>query len=115
MKPVLVYLSGPITPRDGYTVADNVQVAVEFFIECIKHGIPAFAPQLGAQFPQAFEVPYETWMAYDFAIIDRCTHVLMLPRWETSNGAKREKDYAFLKGLPTFYALEDLIAHASRP
>ncbi len=111
MKDCLVYLSGPITATNGYTVTQNVASALVVFLDCIRRGIPAFAPQFTAAFPNAFDVPYETWMAYDFAVIDRCTHMLMLPRWETSAGAKREKDYAFLRGIQTFYQLDELEAY----
>ena len=53
-------------------------------------------------------------MAYDFSVIDRCTHMLLLDRWETSAGAKREKDYAFLRGIQTFYSLDELEAQIGR-
>ena len=109
-KDVFVYLSGPITAKDGFTVADNVESAVRVFLNCTRRGIPSFCPQLGALVPEAFEIDYEQWMAYDFAVIDRCTHVLMLPRWESSSGAVRERDYAQIAGLPVCYTLEELIS-----
>ena len=40
--------------------------------------------------------------------------MLLLPRWETSAGAKREKDYAFLRGMPTYYDIEALVAAIGR-
>jgi len=114
MKPCLVYLSGPIKAAHGYSVDDNVREAGQTFLDLTRRGIPSFCPHLGALVPGAFDVPYETWMAYDFAVLDRCTHVLMLPRWETSAGAKREKDYAFLRGIQTFYSLDELEAYLER-
>jgi hypothetical protein len=50
----------------------------------------------------------ETWLAYDFAIIDRCTHVLMMPRWESSVGAIREQEYAQAIGVPVFFSADEL-------
>lgn len=97
MKDMLVYLSGPITPRDGYTFEDNQKSAGVIFLECIKMGIPAFCPQL---LPQADGIDYETWMEYDLAMLERSTHVLMLPRWESSPGALRERSYAIQMGKP---------------
>ncbi len=111
MKPVLVYLSGPITAAHGYSLERNIADAADVFIACIQAHIPAFCPHLGALLPTAHSaVPYGDWMAYDFAILDRCTHVLMLDRWQTSSGAKREHDYAFMKALPIFYTLDSLVA-----
>lgn len=97
----MVYLSGPITAKEGVSVEENVAAGLRVFLECIRLGIPAFCPQLTGAFPSAHaDVPYDAWMRYDFAIIDRCTHVVMLPRWETSVGAQREMAYALDKGIP---------------
>lgn len=112
MRPnVLVYLSGPITAKDGYSVEQNVASALAVLLDCTRRGVPAIAPQLGAAFPSAFDIDYETWMRYDFAVIDRCTHMLMLPRWETSSGAVREVKYAHKHSLPVHESLDALIAH----
>ena len=102
MKDCLVYLSGPITATPTHTVAQNIASAAAVYFECIRRGLPAFCPHLGAQMPEAFTIGYEQWMAYDFAVLDR---------WETSAGAKREKDYAFLRGIQTFYSLDELEAY----
>jgi len=95
---VFAYLSGPITAKDGYSVEDNVAAALKVYLACVRAGLACFCPHLSGAFPSAFEVPYETWIANDFAIIDRCTHVVLLPRWETSRGAVRERAYALEHG-----------------
>ena len=41
-------------------------------------------------------------------MIDHCTHVLMLPRWETSAGARAERAYARAIGTPVITSLEEL-------
>lgn len=109
-KDVFVYLSGPITAKHGRSVEQNVADAAEFYWKLLRAGIPAFCPHLSGLFPTAFSIDYETWIAYDFAIIDRCTHVLMLPRWETSDGAKRERDYATERGIPVAHTDAELLA-----
>lgn len=109
---VFVYLSGPITARDGYTVEDNVAHALTVYLRCIRAGITCYCPHLGAAFPSAWvDVPYDQWLAYDFAIIDRCTHVLLLPRWETSPGAQQERAYAIAQGK-TIVGMEFVISGA---
>jgi hypothetical protein len=113
-KDIFVYLSGPITAKQDYSVEENVASALRIYLECIRRGIPAFCPQIGGAFPSAWaDVPYETWLAYDFAVIDRCTHLLMLPRWETSAGALREIDHARLRGIPVVLAIDELPLFAS--
>lgn len=106
MKNVLVYLSGPITPRNGYTVEDNRASAEKIFLDLIRMGIPCFCPHFT---PIAEEwVDYETWIQYDFAILTRCTHMLMLPRWENSPGALRERAEAIRLGMQIFDSLEEI-------
>jgi hypothetical protein len=105
----LIYLSGPITAGHGRTVEDNVASALKVYWACLRAGVPAFCPHLSAAFPSAFEIDYLTWIAYDYAIIDKSTHVLMLPNWEQSKGANLEKQYAEHRRLPIAYSLDDLL------
>ena len=106
---LFVYLSGPITARDGVTIEENVAGGLRVFLDCIQRGIPAFCPHLSGAFPSAWAlVAWDRWLAYDLAVIDRCTHVLMLPRWEQSVGARREYDHAVARGTPVIYTLDAL-------
>lgn len=108
MKDTFVYLSGPITAKDGFSVEENVAAALKVYLDCLALGVPAFCPQLAAGFASSFDVAYETWIDYSFAVIDRSTHVLMLPRWETSSGAVREREYAIERGMPVLSSLDEL-------
>lgn len=104
---VFVYLSGPITAKHGRLVEENTAVALRAYWDCLKAGIPAFCPHLSAGFPSAFtEVPYEAWLAYDFAVIDRCTDVVLLPNWQQSEGAIKETEYAKRIGKPIHLSLD---------
>lgn len=107
-RDIFVYLSGPITAKHGYLVEENVAAGLKVFLECIRRGIPAFCPQLTGAFPSAHaDVSYDVWLAYDFAI-DRCSHVCLLPRWKTSAGAVREREYALGQGKPVFDSPETM-------
>lgn len=98
---LFVYLSGPITASDGYSVEDNIASALAVYFGLLKQGIPAFCPHLSAQFPSAWSLlTYEDWIAYDFAVIRRSTHLMRLPRWQTSKGALREIELAERIGVP---------------
>jgi len=98
-RDVFVYLSGPITAVNGWTIERNIRAASMVYYDLLNRGIPAFCPHSSAFDPRAFaDVPYDVWLEYDCAVIDRCTHLLMLPRWEQSQGAMREKAYAEAHG-----------------
>lgn len=111
MRPnTLVYISGAISPKNGKLVEQNVADASYFFLECIKHGIPAYLPHLTALLPSAHsDVSYEKWMDYDLAVINFCTHMVMLPGWAKSKGAVQEETYAASKGIPIFYTFEEML------
>ena len=110
-RDLFVYISGPMTAKHGYSIEENVAAGLKVYLDCLSRGIPAFCPHLGGAFPTAWSaVDWETWLAYDLAVIDRCTHVLMMPRWETSAGAVKEKAYAEQIGRPVIASLDDLVS-----
>jgi hypothetical protein len=110
-RDLFVYISGPMTAKGGYTIEENVAAGVRAYLNCLKRGIPAFCPHLGGAFPSAWaDVSWETWLEYDLAVIDRCTHVLAMPRWKDSAGAVKEVAYAQKHGVPVVFHIEDLPA-----
>lgn len=105
---MVVYLAGPLTAKDGYTVEQNTTVALDIYRQFVCDGITAICPHLSALVPGAFDMPYECWMEHDFNLIDLCSHILMLPRWETSSGACREKNYAERLNKVILYSVEEV-------
>lgn len=49
---------------------------------------------------------YEEWMARDKYLISRCNAVCLLPGWEISEGARREKEHAEKLNKTVFYYLD---------
>jgi hypothetical protein len=105
----MIYLAGPITAKDGFSVEQNVASAAAVYFQLARAGKAAFCPQLGATLQAAFDVSYEMWMTFDFAVIDCCDTVLMLDRWRTSEGACREHEYALLTGKRVVYDVMELL------
>lgn len=107
---VFVYIAGPMTPKDGYIAEENVLEGLRTHIELINLGVPNFCPHLSGGFPSSWTmVSWKKWLEFDIAIIARCTHMLMLPRWESSKGATEEREYALHRGIPVVYSIEELI------
>jgi len=105
---VFVYISGPISPNVKI-VEENVAEAVVTFLELTRLRIASFCPHLTALLPSAHKMDYKLWMEYDIAVIDRCTHMLMLPRWRESKGAVEERIYAAGKGIPVVFSIKELV------
>lgn len=108
-RDVFVYISGPMTSKNGYSIEENIAAGVKVYLECMSLGIPAFCPHLSGAFPSAWgNIPWTEWLEYDFAVIDRCSHVLMMPRWGESKGAVEEHAYAMRNSKPIAYSLDEL-------
>lgn len=108
-RDLFVYISGPMTGKHGYLIEENVAAGLRVFLECMRLGIPAFCPHLSGAFPSAWSaVEWERWLEYDLAVIDRCTHVLMMDRWGLSIGAIKEREYAVSIGKPVIYSLGEI-------
>jgi hypothetical protein len=107
---LLVYIAGPMTAKDGYSIEENVAAGLRVYLELLQAGVPAFCPHLSGAFPSAWSaLDHAQWLAYDKAIIDRCTHMLLLPRWQTSTGAVVEEQYAAQRGLLVVYSVEEVL------
>lgn len=105
---VLVYISGPMTAKEGFSIERNTADGVDVFIALLRLGLPAFCPHLSGAFPTAWSaLSHADWIAYDKAVIDRCTHMLMMPRWKSSTGALLEYEYALGK-IPIYFSVEEL-------
>ena len=82
---------------------------MKVYLDLLARGIPAFCPHLSGAFPTAWSaLDHAKWLAYDYAVIERCTHVLMMPRWELSTGARMELEYAQRIGKPVVYSVDEL-------
>ena len=113
---VLVYLSGPIAPKNGRSTAQHAMAASAAFYELLQAGVPSFLPHVFC-FAVHLDavVDYETWMAYDLAVVGFCTHMLMLPHWEESSGAVREREHALRAGIPVLTSPAELMAALGHP
>ena len=96
----LVYVAGPILGSGN--PFRNVSVAMEAGINIMREGGTPYIPHL--DFTMAVAHPHitrEEYLAWDFAIIERCDALLRLPG--ESDGADREVAHAEAHGVTVFH------------
>lgn len=90
MKNMIIYLSGSISGVSDYK--KRFQVA-EIVISLLRPGTKIINPaKIASQLPSG--IAYENHMHIDFAMIDIADCIFMLPGWQESPGACRERKYA---------------------
>ncbi len=99
----LCYVSGPMSAatalqREKFRLAGAV-AAAELWERDVLHFCPMTAmPVLGAS-----DLGYEDCMAHDVEMLRRSDFVLILPGWDSSSGALREKALAEAWDMPIVY------------
>lgn len=105
-----VYISGKMTGLSEEKIWDNFR-KVETFL--VKHGhhygnkkIESVMNPAVTYAMQKFNAfSYEDWLRIDFAMLDACDAVVLLPNWKDSMGAKREIAYAYKHGKAVSYPI----------
>lgn len=102
-----VYVAGPYSKP---TPTHNTNRAVKAADELLSYNFVPLIPHLTHFWDTMSPKPYEVWLAYDMAWIDRCDVLLRLPG--ESSGADREVAYARHarpKEIPVVYSLQELL------
>jgi hypothetical protein len=102
-----VYVSGKMTGLSEEKIWDNFRKVETFLakhghygnekIEAVMNPAVTYAMQKYSAFS------YEDWLHIDFAMLDACDAVALLPNWKDSMGAKREIAYAYKHGKEVCY------------
>jgi hypothetical protein len=92
-----VYVAGPYSTGDQVI---NTRNAVQMALALLGVGLVPICPHLSMLAHLISPQPYEFWMAWDFAMLERCDALLRLPG--ESSGADREVARAHDLHLPIF-------------
>ena len=102
-----VYVAGPYTAPTPSLVALNVERASGYATRFLQAGLAVFCPH--TNYMDASGVSYQAILAADMAWLETCDAVYLMPGWEASPGANREKLHAEGLEIPIFTDAEDLI------
>ena len=103
---MLVYLAGPIRPKDDQTLESNINNAKSIALELWKKDYTVISPHANSDLPISLadkEVEASRWLNGDLDIIARCDAVVVLPGWEESAGTKGEIEFAKERNIPITY------------
>lgn len=101
-----LYIAGPMTGKPEYNFPAFAEAAKDLRAAGYKVLSPA-EMDLAEGFDPKHDTahPWEYYQHRDFAAIEDCNGLAMLPGWEYSQGACDEQKYAHRLGLPTFDVL----------
>lgn len=108
MAKIKVYVAGRMTNgghQNGYDM-QAVRAAIRVCQGLIEDGFVPYCPHLSVFAELIQPIPYEAYLNFDFEWIDVCHVLLRLPG--DSKGADREEVYAFQKGIPVVYSVNEL-------
>lgn len=107
--PPLMYIAGPYSHMLESGIQDNINRAALAGLDCCRAGWSVHIPHKNfAGFHVHQDIPYDTWIERDLAILAKCDAVLLLEGWSSSAGASREFQFAEELGIPHFFARDGI-------
>jgi hypothetical protein len=103
MKPAprVIYIAGPYSPATSLARENNVRRAEAVALDLWKASVPTICVHTLARY--AFgDVPEETALACDLAILNRCDAVMLVTGWPHSKGTIAEMRHAATCCKPIF-------------
>ena len=106
-KKIVVYVAGAYRASTPWRVQAHVRAAMEVALAVWKAGAVALCPHANTAMFDG-EAPDDVWLAGDLELLSRCDAMLTVPGWKASKGAMAEVEFANLKGIPVYHAIEGI-------
>lgn len=101
----VIYVAGKFRGRDSWERENNVRRAEETAYEVAKLGAMPVCPHANTRFFDG-TLTDQFWLDGTLELMKRCDALVMVPGWESSQGAVTEKRLAEELGIPVFPTLE---------
>lgn len=107
-----IYVAGPISDQNPLQVLANINAGIEASAYLVSMGFAVFCPFLDFQYFLTKHGQYinkEMIQQNSLAFVDKCDVMLVLPRWKSSSGTKREAARARSLGMPVYFDIDNLV------
>lgn len=101
MLPV-VYTAGPFTAPTAWEIECNVMAMRNIALAVAKLSAVPLCPHANTSLFHGQCTP-EFWYAATLELLRRCDAIVMHPLWQTSQGSRKEHDWATVHCMPIFY------------
>ena len=110
---IVIYVSGPYTSSVAEEIDQNIHEALMTARNIWNMGFVGLCPHANTYHFERYapELTWEDYIKRDLELLRRCDGIFMMPKWEMSRGAIREKEYAEDLGLPVFFEYFDIEAY----
>lgn len=98
----LIYVAGPFRGKSTWEIENNIRRAEEVGAELAKQGFFPVIPHTMLRFFQGLAED-SFWLEGDLELLRRCDAVVMVPGWERSVGASKERQEALRLGIPVAF------------
>lgn len=101
---MVIYLAGPISngSQDGSeTRRQRVEAARKIAEELWIDGFAVICPHINNDFGDACKLTWKEYLRGDLELISKVDLVVLLPGWQDSKGARKERRFAQKMGIKT--------------
>ena len=106
-----VYVAGPYSGPNVIDILAKMRKGLMVTIDVLKKGHAPFSPWLDFQFGLvADDITIDMYYRFSMEWLEGAEAVLMVPGWEISKGASKERDRAIELGIPVYYSVDELPA-----
>lgn len=106
----VIYIAGPYRASTSYQVTSNIENARRIAGLVWARGFAALCPHMNSAHMDG-AAPDLEFLEGTLELMRRCDGVMMIPGWESSEGARAERAEAERLAIPVFVDIRDLAAH----
>ena len=108
----VIYIAGPYNDDHVYGIVRNIRRAEEEALFVWSNRGVALCPHTNtALFDGAYGIPREAWLNGDLELLRRCDAIYMIGDWQSSQGAKRELEFAGENNIRALFTRHEVIEY----